>query len=204
MRHHLKIAACAGMFVTVGMTTSRASATFHEWRMEEIYSNSTGTIQFIELEQAPFQFDDERFVGGQSLTESALGHSYVFPANLPAAPTAGSHFLVATPGYAALSGVPTADYVLPLNTWFKVAGDTLTFATFVDNLTFTGAQLPVDGSLSLKRAYGASVFTTSANSPTNFAGATGTVPGGTTPEPTTLAVLAGTWIAMGTRRRRQV
>jgi hypothetical protein len=200
VKQTLSFAAVAGTLFACGLVTSASSASFHTWRMVEVYSNSSGTIQFVEFQQGPSLFDDERFVGGQTLTESGLGHSFTIPSNLPSEPAANSNFLIATPGYAALSGVPAADYVLPINNWLKLTGDTLTFATFVDTLTFTGAQFPSDGSLSLKRAYGAAAFTTSTNSPTNFAGVTGTV-NSAVPEPATLMALVAGGVVAARRRR---
>ena len=187
-------ACCLGLF------TLPAKATFHLWKIDQVYSNASGSVQFIEFQQPSSEFDDERFVGGLTVTDSALGHSFTFPANLPAAPVANQRFLIATPGYAALKGVPAPDYTLGANDFFKTSGDTLTYAGGVDSLTFSGSQLPTDGVDALFRAYGASTFTTGKNAPTNFAGQTGSV---SVPEPATVGVVAVA-MGLGLLRRRKV
>lgn len=197
MQHKLSVSA-ANFFIACGLAASQASATFHQWQLGEVYSDASGNIQFVELQMASFVFDDERFIGGHSLTETSFGRNFVLPSHVPSAPAADSHFLIATPGYAALSGVPAADYVLPVNNWFNRGGDTLDFAS-VSSLTFTGAQMP-SGDQSLNRAYGASALTVAANSPTNFAGVTGTV-NSAVPEPTTMLALAAGGVVAARRRR---
>jgi hypothetical protein len=174
-----------------------ARATFHEWKIDEIFSNASGTIQFVELSQSAAPDDDERFVQTQTF-ESASGHSYSFPTNLPGLPGPNSHFLVATPGYAALSGVPAPDFVLPSDNFFSTAGDTLTYTTFaLDQFQFGAGQLPTNGTDSLNRAYGSTTLASSPNSPTNFAGQTGSV----VPEPAGPAI-ALFCLASGLLRRR--
>jgi hypothetical protein len=190
-------ATAAAVVVFIGLRATTTQATFHEWRITEVYSDATGAVQFIEFQQPAFTVDDERFVGGQTLKDSALGHTFTFATHLPSEPQPSSHFLVATPGYAALSRVPAPDYVLPANNFFSTAGDTLTFATFVDQLQFTGAQFPTNGTSSLNRDYGATTLTTARNSPTNFAGQSGSV----VPEPAAAGLLACGAIPALRRRR---
>ena len=45
---------------------SPAQATFHEWRITEIYSNASGTIQFVELGLPSSGIDNESFVSGET------------------------------------------------------------------------------------------------------------------------------------------
>jgi serralysin len=175
---------------------SSAHATFHEWKIDQVYSNASGSVQYIEFQQPSFIVDDERFLTEASLSDSALGHNYAFPTNLPSAPVANQHFLVATPGYAALPGVPAADYVLPSNDFFSTAGDTITYAGGIDSLTFAAGQLPTDGTNSLHRAWGSTLLTSGPNSATNFAGQSGSVP-----EPAMLGLMAA-GACLGLRRRR--
>lgn len=188
MRSHQRAAIFAGLGIF--LVSSLARATFHEWKISELYSNSSGTVQFIEF-QLPGGVDDESFVQGQQLNETSLGHSFNFPSNLPVVPPANGFMLVATPGYAALSGVPTADYVLPINNFFNVAGDTINYS-FVDTLSFTSAQMPTNGAQSLNRtSYGSTTFASQTNSPTNVHNQTGSVP-----EPAAISVIgaAAMWM----------
>ena len=197
IRSSVGLAALVGVWLAFSASTARA--TFHLWKIDEVYSNAAGTLQFIEFQQPSFEFDDERFLSGITLTDSALGNSFTFPSNLPSQPAANSHFLVATPGYAALPGVPAPDYVLPKNDFFSTAGDTLTYAGGVDTITFTAGQLPTNGTDSINRAYGSAAFTSGPNSPTNFLGQTGSVP-----EPGTAGLLvAGGVFAISRRSRRE-
>ena len=55
----------------VGVWAVPARGSFHEWRISEIYSNASGSVQFIEFLQPAEEFDDERFLLGQTLTDSA-------------------------------------------------------------------------------------------------------------------------------------
>src|SRR5215469_2063467 len=97
-----------------------AHATFHLWKIEEVYSDPSGTVQFIEFQQPNFEFDDERFLtSAGTVTDSTFGNTYTFLTNLPSAPTANSYFLMGTPGYAALSGVPAPDYTFAANSFFS-------------------------------------------------------------------------------------
>jgi hypothetical protein len=157
-----------GLFILVllGLASlSSAYATFHLWQIDEVYSDATGTVQFVEL---TVNEDGENFLSGHTLTSAA--HTFTFSSNV-AANTANRHLLLATPGYIALPGVPAADYNLGVNNFFDVTGDTLNYAG-VNTLTFTAGQLPLDGMNSLNRAFNPptpTTFTVAAKSPMNFA-----------------------------------
>ena len=140
-----------------------ANATFHLWQISEIYSNADGTIQFIELSTS---FGGQQFLTGHTITASqgATTHAFTFPSDLPS-DTTNKRFLVGTTGFAAL-GVVTPDYVVANNFLFIPNGG-VDFAG-VDIVNY--AALPNDGTLSINHG-GA----TATNSPTNFAGATGTI-----------------------------
>jgi serralysin len=172
-----------------------ARASFHLWGINEVYSDATGTVQFVEM----FTDDGgELFTGGTTFTSTTksltLDHSF-------GDTTAQRHFLMATPAYAALPGVPAPDFVFPSNNFFAITGDTLTYQFASGNifgdgqpasLTFTGAQLPKDGIRSLRF----NLTQNTSNSPTNFAGQTGTVP-----EPGIASVLALLLGSILSRRR---
>jgi len=151
------------------LATTSAQAAFHLWQITQLYSDPTGTVQFIELTNG--NFDGENLLSGQTITSNS--HSYTFPNNLPFN-TANHHCLIATPGYVAITGAPAPDYVLPSNNFFSVTSDTINYAG-VNTLTFTSGQLPTDGVNSLNRAYNSTILFVAENSPTNFAGATGSV-----------------------------
>jgi serralysin len=188
-----------GLTVTIATilsiaVASSAHAAFHLWQIGEVYSNASGTVQFIELFT---NASGQDFTGGSALSSNS--HSFTLPTDLPS-DTTNHFFLLATPGYFALSGVPKADFNLGVNNFFSTSGDTLNWAN-VNSLSFTGVQLPLDGVNSLNRAFNATSFTDAKNSPTNFAGQAGSIP-----EPATwqLAILGlsgiAAWFATTARR----
>ena len=150
---------------------------FHLWKIDEIYSNADGTVQFIELSNAA---NGEQFVDGVSITDTANGvtNTFTIAGNLPGSATAGTHFLIATQGFANL-GIVTPDYIIPAGFVFT-GGGTIDYAGY-DTVTY--GALPSDGTSSITR-----VGVVASASPTNFAGATGTV---TLPTSTTINGTAG-------------
>ena len=148
-----------------------AQAAFHLWKIDEIYSNADGSVQFVELAALS---GGQQFLAGQTITSEQIGastRSFQFPANLPG-DTANKTFLIGTQGYAAL-GIAAPDYIVPNGFLFTTNG-TVNFAGGVHVVSY--ASLPTTGGLSIN-ASGA----TAANSPKNFAGATGSIPAATTP-----------------------
>ena len=143
-------------------TAAPASATFHLWQFQELFSNADGTVQFIELFSS---FDNQQFATGEVFRSSqgASTVDYTFLADTPA-PTANHHLLLATAGFAAIPGAPTPDFIIPDGFLFTPNGE-------VDNMSIGGpvilyASLPTDGILSLA----GDGVTTGTNSPTNYAG----------------------------------
>ena len=153
--------------VAVALVAPIAHATFHTFRIDRVYSNADGTIQFVVLREASG-------LGGQDLwqghalvsTHGGQSKTITFPANLPSGNTAGRQVLVATPAFAAL-GLATPDYAIPAG-FLPTDGGTLDFAG-VSRMNF--AALPTDGASQLQ-ADG----TVSTNLATNFAGASAVVP----------------------------
>ncbi|MFO1352207.1 MAG: hypothetical protein U1F68_16605 [Gammaproteobacteria bacterium] len=141
-----------------------APATFHTWRINELYSNADGTVQFIEFHEAS-GFNGQHLLAGHSLNSIQGGatKTFQFPNNLPNSLTAGRFFLVATQGFADL-GIVTPNYIVPAGFLFTDGG-TLNF-DIVDSVPYT--TLPADGVSSVDRN-GA----TAVNSPTNYAGTSG-------------------------------
>ncbi|HET7729909.1 MAG TPA: hypothetical protein VFK48_07755 [Usitatibacter sp.] len=146
----------------LALMAAPAGAAFHLWSMTELFSSADGTVQFLELASPA---NGEGFVSGHRLTSTAAGtvNIFVFPNNLPSQ-TGGKRMLIATEGFAAL-GVVVPDFVVP-NGFFSPSGGAVDFAN-VD--TWFHPALP-GGGQSLQRD-GA----TAANSPTNFAGQTGSI-----------------------------
>lgn len=152
-----------------------AQATFHTWRINELYSNADGTIQFIEFHESAGA-DGQQLLAGHTLVTSqgASRTTFQFPSNLPGNATARRSFLVATQAFADL-GVVAPDYIMPPG-FLLTNGGMLNFAN-VDSVVYPA--LPTDGTQSVDRN-----GVPARNSPTNFAGASGTV-GGVTVTPQT-------------------
>jgi Ca2+-binding RTX toxin-like protein len=136
---------------------------FHLYRFTELYSDASGTLQFIELGVG--NANGESFWAGVTLSSTRAGvtHSITFPANLPSTATANTTVLIATAGFAARAGV-TPDFVMPDGFLFPAGGS----LNFGGADVFSHAPLPADGALSLLRSGATAVAT-----PKNFAGQTG-------------------------------
>jgi len=148
--------------VVLGLFAAPLQAAFHLWQINELYSNSDGTVQFVELTALA---GGQQFLAGHTLTSSsgATTNTFTFPSNLPG-DTAGKRMLIATAGFAAL-GVVTPDYTVPNNFFFRNGGT----VNFAGADVWNHPALPTDNR-SLDRS-GSAI----ANSPTNFAGNTGNV-----------------------------
>ncbi len=163
---------CA-VFALVALIGSPAGAASHSWRVNEVFSNADGTIQFIELKEC-CGFAAENAVGLKRIVSQATGNVYIIPANVFGS-TAAKSLLFATAGYAALGG-PQPDF--PLNPlpdgFFAVAGDTVRYGPNPPALNYDvwlfGA-VPTDGCNSMNRT-GPAVAT---NTPKNFANVQSTV-----------------------------
>lgn len=154
------------------LLSAPAAASFHLWFMNEVYSNASGSVQFLELTAlAP----EQQFTSFHSLKVSGGGvtHTYNLTTNLPG-DTSGHRFLFGTQSFAAL-GIVQPDYIIPDN-FFPAGGGTITWAEGADVWTYD--TLPTDGVLALNRD-----STKTTNSPANFAGQSGTVTAGGTPTP---------------------
>src|ERR1700690_738746 len=129
-RFQFCFAACVAAMLTFTSLPSAQSA-FHLWKIDEVYSNASGTVQFIEL--------DASINGGQQFTANQTlesnGHTFSFgpTGNLPS-DTTNKKFILATPGYFALTGVPTADFNLGVNNFFSTTADTINYASGINTL----------------------------------------------------------------------
>ena len=160
-----------------------AHASFHLWKVNEIYSNADGSVQYVELLALA---GGQQFIAGHRITSSqgSQTKSFTFPTNLPgdSAPSAGGgiygtgmevdykSMLIGTQGFAALNLV-APDFIVPNGFLFTTNG-TINFAEASAIVSY--ASLPTTGGLSLN-VNGASM-TNGLNTPTNFAGVTGFIP----------------------------
>ena len=156
--------------------TAAASANFHTFQVEQMFSNADGTIQYIILYE--FQgMNGENMLAGHTIsaTQGAISNTHTFLNDLPGgecdsygcmlAPTANRRALIATQGFAALKLV-TPDYVVP-NGFLPLGNGIINYAG-VDFVTYSG--LPSDGVNAMTRS-GAIV----PNRATNYAGASASV-----------------------------
>jgi hypothetical protein len=167
--------------LAMALVATIASAEYHTYVIEQLFSNASGTVQFIVMHESQ-GMSIEYFWAGNPLILSHLGQSqrFTFPNNLPigmacdpyygcgmAAPisTANTRVLIATQGFADLH-IVTPDYVIP-NGFIDTTGGTLNYAG-VDFYTY--ASLPTDGTTAINRS-GARI----PNVATNFSGASASV-----------------------------
>lgn len=177
------LAGLAGLAVLGGAGSAWAGA--HTWDVNEVFSNADGTIQFVELRENAGT-PNETGVGNQTLSSNT--QSFAMGAGSVVGPTSNRHFLIATPDFAALPGAPTPDVLIPPGSipFFASTGDTVSYGA-IDSWTF--GVVPTNGTDSLDRTSGVG-----ANSPTNYAGATGSVDASPSP-PAVPAGSATTWVA---------
>jgi hypothetical protein len=172
MPHALRLTAALVLFAC----TTLAEAAFHMFRIDQIYSNADGTVQFVVLREC-CNANGEHVWAGQALRSTGPGGAgekvFTFPRDLPTNETAQKYVLVATQGYAAL-GIVTPDFIMPDN-FLPVTGGTLSYAA-VHQISFD--SIPVDGTSALS-ATGDVVN----NVATNFAGDFGSI----APAPSTSA-----------------
>jgi len=157
-----------GLGVYIVCVAGIAMAGAHTWDVNEIFSNADGTIQFVELVEANGT-PGETGVPSQSLSSNST--SFTIGGAPPAPPTSNKFFLIGTAGYAALPGAPPPDAIIPAGSvpFAAAGGDTIAYGPY-DSLIYGAGVLPTDGITALNRD-----LSTSTNSPTNYAGTTGSV-----------------------------
>lgn len=140
----------------------------HLWVVNEVFSNADRTIQFIEFHECCGS-SIENGTGGKKIFSNATGHQYTIPSNVPGN-TANRYLLFGTAAFAALPGAPQPDFTLPAD-FFSISGDTIRWHIYpAATLSFGPGQLPLDGKSSYNRTIGVAI-----NSPTNFAGQSGSI-----------------------------
>jgi serralysin len=200
----------------VMLVPSGAFAFAHLWKIQEVYSNATGSLQFIEFldnsgggefflsSAVPLQFQ----INGVTVNSMPFDNTTATDGSgdlstAPPGTTLNRTFLVATANFQGLFGF-APDYIIPAN-FMQLTGAnrTVEFPSGPDEVSLT--SLPLDGVMSLNGNVGnSSPSSTSINSqasPRNFAGQTVNIP-----EPGSLSTLVLGGAALGglafLRRRR--
>src|SRR5689334_12448901 len=90
-----RFARLAATFIAAAFA-SHATATFHTYKIEQLYSNADGTVQFIVMHESQ-RSDGQEFWSGHDLrsTSNAGTKTYTFPNNLPSDSTANTRVLIA-------------------------------------------------------------------------------------------------------------
>ena len=176
LRSRLCLAICGALLLA--LSAAPAAASFHQWRMSELFSNADGSLQFIELftTSGGQQFTNNRTIRSTQGPEENL---FDFPSNTPT-PTNNHRLLLATQGVEEHFGGVDPDFIIPDGFLFLPNG-TVDFLNAQANATYE--NLPTDGVMSLHYPGG----TAGLNTPTNHAGNVGFLP-----EPTTAAIVACT------------
>ena len=168
-------AASAALFLG---TPFRAGAPSHLWRFEEFFSTADRKVQYIEMREiggSEIETNlDQHWYATNSFNQN---HSQVLGYDLPFG-TAFKKFLVGTQSYAvmaALQNLPEPDYILP-DGFLNPDGDTVVW-WFYQTIVIPPGVMPQDGFRSI-RVVNPTIptYAVETNSPTNFAGETGTIP----------------------------
>ncbi len=171
-----------------GVQTAHACA--HQWRFNELFTNASGTVQFIEMQEC-CGFTGEIFVGSKWILAVHANRKFTFSHGL-SGNTGHRYLLLATQTFASIPGAPAPDFIIP-NGFLPVGGDTLEWWMY-PNATRSYVALPQDGMTALQVGPGPDgisgtpddVNETAVNSPTNFAGTTGSITVSAVPaQPTT-------------------
>ena len=188
--------AAAVALVFCGLTANFASAAVHTWRVDEIYSNASGSVQFIEMKTNTNGETVFVATGAKLISRSpadVVQGTFNFNHDL-AGLTANKTILIGTSNLTSLAGV-TPDFVIPAGFLLTGGGELEFFANSF------GGTLDIDIFPALPGgilSYSPNTLLTADNTPKNFAGVTGHV----VPEPSTLAIALGGLIALGVMGRR--
>ena len=144
-----------------------AQAFFHLFRIDQIYTNADGTVQYVVMREITGSNNENMWAGNffQTMGGPAGTQSIQFPSNLPS-DTASKKVLIATPGFASLNLV-APDYMIPAG-FIPLNGGSLSYASGTDSIPLP--VMPTDGATAIDR-FGTHVPAT----PTNFAGDTTTL-----------------------------
>jgi hypothetical protein len=178
---------CAAAILS--LAASGVFADFHLFRIEQLFSNADGTVQFIVLHEIQGDNGEHVWSGHTLTTQGAQGtRSFTFPSNLPSFATANKRVLVATQSFAALNLV-TPNYTVP-DGFLPLGNGTVNYAG-VDQVIYP--SLPNDGTSAINASGtlpGRVATMVIPNVATNFAGAQGSVTAGA---PVAIVPRAGIW-----------
>jgi len=141
-----RILTAATSVLTAFLVHQSAFASFHLWDIGEVFSNSDGTVQFIELSTTSAV---EQELSGQSIVSSGPGspnQQFIFDHDLTGS-TSNRTVLLATQRFSNLTGL-VPDFIIPVD-FIPLGGGTLNFGEGSDVLDYTREQLPRNGQQSL-------------------------------------------------------
>jgi hypothetical protein len=94
------------------LLTCQARATFHTWKVNEIYYSADGFVQFIELRES-LGFTGENLLATHFIRciRGSVTNTFIFPTNLPSTLTANKTFVIATANLSAVPRRVRPDYV---------------------------------------------------------------------------------------------
>ena len=191
-----RLICCCVMSLAAVMLTSPAQAGFHLWSIREVYTDVSGSLQFIELVDT---FGSQPFVNGKSISVANVGGTQTHTFTIPGSSLSGSTFnhalLFGTAGLQAAGG-PAPDYIIPNNFLFQSGGTLSFFGGAGGGGGGPYAALPTDGVLSRTWVGGGSA----SNTPENYAGSIGFV---SVPEPAALSLLGLGFGLLARTRRKQ-
>ena len=156
------------LWLALGLSPMPVHASFHNFRIDQVFSNADGTIQYVVMREV-FNTNGEGFWTGHRLETTSLAgakQQFQFQSDLPSQLTASRKVLIATSGFAALNLV-TPDYTIP-NGFIPIGGGKLDYADGTDEIMYPA--LPTDGATAIDRN-----GTPVPAMPTNFAGASAPV-----------------------------
>lgn len=162
-----KSTAALALTFTVALS---AYGSFHTWKVNEIYSNADGSVQYVEMKESS-GLNGQDLLPGHPITCTGPGgtKTFNFPSNLPNNLTANKYFIIGTSNLAAMPGGLKPDYLFT-NTgpFLSLTTGTINFAGGFDVINYTNP--PTDGSGAMIRS-GATMIAVTTNGPVNFGGA---------------------------------
>jgi hypothetical protein len=143
------LAVLATLLFTAGALPARAA--FHTFKIDQVYSNSDGTVQYVVMRESTGTTGEYFWAGNTLESTNAAGvkKQFRFPVNLPVSPsTASRSVLIATAAVAALGITP--DYTIP-DRFVPTDGGKLEYAPPTTGEEITLPALPTDGATAIDR-----------------------------------------------------